>query len=156
ATYRANLKAECHQAVLRLDNELPAGAEVIIGGPPCKPFSVNGHQNGRKDERGGFPAFPSPGRRFPPPMGGVENARGMLYQNRAYFQNIVEQLHELGYNVDQQLLNAVDYGVPQNRERLFVVAHHGGWDFPEPTHRARPVTAGEALGELAHAVPPGA
>lgn len=156
ATYRHNLRSPCHQMSLAPGQELTDGAEVIIGGPPCQPFSVNGHQHGSKDNRDGFPAYLSAVERYRPRIAVFENVRGMLYQNRAYFHGVVESLERLGYHVQWQLLNAVDYGVPQNRERLFVVAHRGTYDFPEPTHRDCPVTAGEALGELANGVPEGA
>ncbi len=156
ATYRKNLNGECRQVILKPGLELAEGATVIIGGPPCQPFSVNGHQNGHKDDRDGFPAFLWAVERYKPRIVVFENVRGMLYQNIAYFRHIEDQLRTLGYEVDWKLLNAVNFGVPQNRERLFVVAHHGGWEFPEPTHKAHPATAGEALGELVYQIPPGA
>src|SRR5262245_35077839 len=156
ATYRNNLAAPCHQVRLEPNKELTDGADVIVGGPPCQPFSVNGHQNGSSDDRDGFPAYLWAVECYQPRVALFENVRGMLYQNRAYFDAIVGALEKLGYNVQWQLLNAVDYGVPQNRERLFVVAHRGVFDFPEPTHRGSPVTAGEALGELASMIPDGA
>jgi DNA (cytosine-5)-methyltransferase 1 len=154
-TYRSNLKDECHRVVLRPGAELPA-ADVIIGGPPCQPFSVNGRQNGDRDARDGFPSCLSAVERYRPRIVVFENVRGMMYRNLSYLEEIVERLRSFGYSVARKLLNAVHFGVPQNRERLFVVAHHGGWDFPEPTHGRNPVTAGEALGELVGQVPPGA
>ncbi len=156
ATYRQNLGSPCHQRVLRPGQELTEGAAVLVGGPPCQPFSVNGHQNGNQDERDGFPAYLSAVERYRPRIAVFENVRGMLYQNRAYLDAIVESLEGLGYQVAWQLLNAVDYGVPQNRERLFVVAHNGTFHFPAPTHGTCPIAAGEALGELAHSIPEGA
>jgi DNA (cytosine-5)-methyltransferase 1 len=152
ATYRQNLQAPCHQLTLRPGLELTEGAQVIIGGPPCQPFSVNGRQNGRQDDRDGFPAFLSAVERSQPRIALFENVRGMLYQNKEYFETIVGRLEALNYTVVWQLLNAVDYGVPQNRERLFVVAHRGTFSFPAP-ELGEPVTAGEALGELAGSIP---
>ncbi|MGH9208670.1 MAG: DNA cytosine methyltransferase, partial [Acidimicrobiales bacterium] len=67
---------------------------------------------------------------------------------------VTDSLRGLGYIVDARLLNAVDYGVPQNRERLVVVGHRGGWRFPLPL--ARRFTAGEALEESAAVCPPDA
>ena len=153
ASYRANLSADCHHLFLRPDTPLIDGAVVIVGGPPCQPFSVIGNQSGKYDDRDGFPAFLSAVERYTPAVAVFENVRGMLYRNRAYFTGIVGRLCDLGYEVDHRLLNAVDFGVPQNRERLFVVAHRGGFAFPTPTV-TQPVTAGDALGPLATDVPP--
>ena len=156
STYRHNLSSICHQQTLRPDQALTDGAQVIIGGPPCQPFSVNGHQEGNRDDRDGFPAFLSAVERYRPRVALFENVRGMLYKNQSYFKAIVERLERLGYIVEWQLLNAAAYGVPQNRERLFVVAHHGKFRFPMPTHAGCPISAGEALGELAPTIPEGA
>lgn len=155
-TYRNNLGSPCHQVTLRPGAELTEGASVIIGGPPCQPFSVNGHQGGHTDERDGFPAFLWAVERYKPKVVVVENVRGMLYQNRCYFERIHARLASHGYAVDWKLLNARDYGVPQNRERLFVVGHPGNFEFPAPTHAHSPVTAGQALGELVEQIPTGA
>ncbi len=154
ATYRTNLGSPCHQVTLRPGAGLAEGAEVLIGGPPCQPFSVNGRQDGRDDSRDGFPTFLWAVEAYRPKVAVFENVRGMLYQNRTYLDAIVASLRRLGYTVDWQLLNSVRYGVPQKRERLFVVSHSGRFGFPEPTV-SEPVTAGEALGELAAAVPDG-
>jgi len=59
-----------------------------------------------------------------------ENVRGLLYSNKWYFELILEELRSLGYVMDYQLLNAVDYGIPQNRERLFVIGHKSTFSFP--------------------------
>ena len=156
ATYCHNLRSPCHQMRLAPGQELTDGVDVIIGDLPCQPFSVNGHQHGGRDDRDGFPAYLWAVERYRPRLALFENVRGMLYQNREYFDGVIKSLERLGYKVQWELLNAVEYGVPQNRERLFVVAHRGTFDFPEPTHRDRPVTAGEALGDLASMIPDGA
>ncbi len=155
ATYRHNLRSPCHQIRLEPGKELTDGVDVIIGGPPCQPFSVGGHQNGSKDDRDGFPAYLWAVERYKPRLALFENVRGMFFQNRSYLESIVESLELLGYKVEWKLLNALNYGVPQNRERLFVVAHQSTFDFPESTHKDCPVTAGEALGELAWMIPEG-
>jgi len=61
-------------------------------------------------------------------------------------------LKRFGYQVDARLLNARDYGAPQNRERVVVVAHRGDWEWPEPAV-AEPVAAGIAIGDTAHTAP---
>lgn len=155
ATYRHNLPGSCYQVNLTPLFDLDA-ATVIIGGPPCQPFSVGGHQLGLQDSRDGFPTFISAVARYHPQLALFENVRGMLFRNKAYFEEIVLALQELGYIVEWQILNAADYGVPQKRERLFCIAHLGGWQWPVKTHIHSPYTAGEALGELAFTAPPNA
>lgn len=144
-TYRQNLRGACHKAVLTPQTEYPA-ADVIIGGPPCQPFSVGGHQLGLKDSRDGFPSFISAVERVKPEIWLFENVRGLLYSNRWYFDEILERLKALNYIIDFKLLNAVDYGVPQNRERVIVVGHRGEFHFP--TKETLRVSVKEALGEF--------
>ncbi len=151
ATYNANLRGRCQQTFLRPGAELVADrtVDLIIGGPPCQPFSVIGSQHGRKDSRDGFPAFISAMSRYQPKLAIFENVRGMLYRNRAYFDAICAQMRELDYAVSWRLMNAVDYGVPQNRERVVVVAHRKEWTFPAPIRSSVSFTVGDAFEDLA-------
>lgn len=153
-SYRRNLTGECHQVVLTESSEYESGATVIIGGPPCQPFSVFGHQRGHDDKRDGFPAFVSAVRRYEPQLALFENVRGMRYRSAKYLDEIKTTLRSLNYVVDELLLNAVEFGVPQRRQRLFVVAHRGSSFRPRRT--ALQYTAGDALGKMATRVPPGA
>ncbi len=150
-TYRTNLEGDCHEVFLTPQTELPA-CDILIGGPPCQPFSVGGLQLGLKDSRDGFPAFVSAVERLRPSLFLFENVRGMLYSNRAYFDEIVRELTALGYHISCKLLNTVNFGVPQKRERLIVVGHSREFRFPDPLDEI--VTAGDALMELASTIPP--
>jgi site-specific DNA-cytosine methylase len=145
ATYRRNLRGKCECVVLDRGTPLPA-AKAVIGGPPCQPFSVGGHQMGLKDSRDGFPIFISAIERLKPEIWMFENVRGMLYTNRWYFDEITNALKALNYVVEIKLLNAVNFGVPQNRERVIVVGHRGEFHFPESSDLR--VTAADALGEM--------
>ena len=150
ATYRHNLKGQCEEVLLTPQTKFPA-AKVIIGGPPCQPFSVGGHQMGLKDSRDGFPVFISDIEQTQPEIWLFENVRGMLYSNRWYFDEILTALKALNYIVEVRLLNAVNYGVPQNRERVIVVGHRGAFNFPAEV--GRQVTVAEALGESLQQAP---
>ncbi|MBI1759868.1 MAG: DNA cytosine methyltransferase [Acidobacteria bacterium] len=150
-TYAENLLGDCHQVELTLTTEYPP-AQVIIGGPPCQPFSVGGYQLGMADGRNGFPVFLEAVKRLKPELCLFENVRGLLYSNKWYFDEIVRALAQLGYLIDYKLMNAVDYGVPQNRERLFVVAHKGNFSFPR--REARRYTVTEAIEDLMYTTPP--
>jgi DNA (cytosine-5)-methyltransferase 1 len=149
ATYRHNLHGDCIQAKLDRDYVFPK-AQVVIGGPPCQPFSVGGHQNGIRDARDGFPAFISAVEQAQPEIWMFENVRGLMYRNRNYLDVIIEALEGLGYVIEFRVLNAVNYGVPQNRERVIVVGHRGNFEYPA-AQTAR-ITAGQALGTLASQV----
>jgi DNA (cytosine-5)-methyltransferase 1 len=150
-TYQKNLKSDCHAIKLNLSFDYP-DAKIIIGGPPCQPFSVGGYQKGIEDSRDGFPIFIDAVKKLQPKVFMLENVRGLLYSNKWYFEIILEELNKLGYIIDYKLLNAVNYGVPQNRERLFVFGHRAKFTFPKQQHQK--VTVGEAIGDLMHMVPP--
>lgn len=152
-TYRTNLHGECNRIFLKPNQDLGEGPDVIVGGPPCQPFSVGGLQNGQEDERDGFPAFLSAVERYQPKIAVFENVRGMMYRNQAYLGSILSRLKGLHYLTESRLVNGLGYGVPQNRERLLVVAHHGGWQFAKLPTSPKAFSAGDALGELASQIP---
>lgn len=149
-TYSNNLKGQCITEHLTENTVFPK-ADIIIGGPPCQPFSVGGSQKGLKDSRDGFPAFISAVEQINPDIWMFENVRGLLYRNKWYFEEIKERLEGLGYIVVSNLLNAKKYGVPQNRERVIVIGHKGEFSFP--AEEMQQITAGEALGELSAQIP---
>jgi len=152
ATYNANLRGSCKVARINSDLLLPA-APVLIAGPPCQPFSVGGKRQADRDQRDGFPALLVAIERSKPELVLIENVPGLLVgDRRAYFDRTAATLRTMGYVVEHQLLNAADFGVPQNRRRVFLVAHHGGFTFPQAT-REEPITAGQAIGRLAKWVP---
>ena len=150
-TYNANLLGKCIEEKLNLNKEYENSYHAIIGGPPCQPFSVGGHQKGMEDERNGFPVFISAIEQLNPDIWMFENVRGMLYSNKWYLEQVLAQLRKSGYIIEYRLLNAVKFGVPQNRERLFVIGHRGKFSFPKPENKI--YTVGEAIGNLIEAIP---
>jgi len=151
ATYSKNLRGKCETVTLTTETILPA-AKILIGGPPCQPFSVIGNQNGLNDARNGFPVFVHAVKTLNPDLFLFENVRGLLYRSKPYFDKVLASLKELGYVIEYQLVNAVDYDVPQRRERLIVVGHRGLFKFPKP--RTTRFSAGQALGRMATETPP--
>ena len=141
-TYNANLRGRCERATITPEYDFPR-ADVVAGGPPCQPFSVHGKQLGTEDRRNGIPSFVAAVKKVKPRMCIFENVRGILYRNRAYFESFVEMLEDEGYETSVTTVNCADYGVPQSRERVIVVGHHGGYEHPAGTTKR--VTAGEAL-----------
>ncbi|MGI8641346.1 MAG: DNA cytosine methyltransferase [Pyrinomonadaceae bacterium] len=145
-TYNQNLIGECINEKLSIHSKYPK-ANIVIGGPPCQPFSVGGKQLGLKDSRDGFPIFLSAISQLNPEILLFENVRGMLYKNKSYLAEVIEELNKLGYRINYALLNAVNYEVPQNRERVIVIGSKGKISLPQKVNRK--VTVEQALGNLA-------
>lgn len=142
--------------------------DLVAGGPPCQPFSIGGKHNGHRDERNMIPEYIRAVRETQPQAFIFENVRGLARPAfRTYLTYIELQLQHpditrrpdedlvahldrledvqtaganggLRYNVVSRLLNAADYGVPQVRERMFIVGFRSDlkidWHFPEATH----------------------
>lgn len=149
-TYKKNLLSDCINLTITSETDFPK-VQIVIGGPPCQPFSRRGKQTGKEDERNGFPAFIAAIRKLMPKIWMCENVKGLPEQNEEYYESILSEMRSLGYIVEPHVVQLVQYGIPQNRERLVIVGHHGGFKFPEPN--GIKVTAGEALGELATQIP---
>ena len=145
-----------------------ASVDVIAGGPPCQPFSICGKHKGLDDTRDMFPAAVDVVRQLRPRAFIVENVKGLTRPLFAtYFSYVLLQLEfpeiirkadenwsdhlrrlqrektsgrrrGLTYNVVFQLLNAADFGVPQKRERVFIIGFRDDldiqWSFPTATH----------------------
>jgi DNA (cytosine-5)-methyltransferase 1 len=98
------------------------GIDLVAGGLPCPPFSVAGRQRGEADERNLFPAAFRVIQEVQPKAVMIENVRGLLDKRFAYYRElIVERLRSLGYETRFELLNAADFGLPQNRPRVFII-----------------------------------
>ena len=148
-TYNKNLKGHCEQTMLSVGYDYPR-ADIVIGGPPCQPFSVRGKQMGMKDARDGFPIFIDAIARLQPKVFLCENVRNLMYSHKWYLDLIVDELRKLGYIVEFKCVNAVNYGVPQNRERIIIVGHRSKFTFPKMTQKK--VTVGDAIGDTMNQV----
>nr|DAK54472.1 MAG TPA: Cytosine specific methyltransferase [Caudoviricetes sp.] len=112
--------------------------DIICGGFPCQAFSIAGNRRGFEDTRGTlffeiarFASILRPKYLF------LENVKGLLsHENGITFETIISTLDELGYNVEWQVLNSKNFGVPQNRERVFIIGHLRG----ERTRRIFPLS----------------
>lgn len=128
-----------------------AGVDLLAGGVPCPPFSVAGKQLGKRDDRDLFPEMIRLTSEMRPRAVMIENVRGLLDDRFAgYRASVAARFEELGYRVSWRLLNSSDFGVPQLRPRVVMVALEEGaaarFAWPEPS-RERPPTVGEALYE---------
>ena len=112
--------------------------DIICGGFPCQAFSIAGNRRGFEDTRGTlffeiarFASILKPKYLF------LENVKGLLnHQKGDTFETMLRILDELGYNVEWQVLNSKNFGVPQNRERVFIIGHLRG----ERTRRVFPIS----------------
>jgi DNA (cytosine-5)-methyltransferase 1 len=104
--------------------DIPAH-DILCGGFPCQAFSVAGKRRGFDETRGTlFFEICRIARHHRTPYLFLENVKGLLNHDRgATFFTILGSLDELGYDVQWQVLNSKDFGVPQNRERVFIVAN---------------------------------
>ncbi len=139
-TYAANFGEIPHGDITKVElSEVPRH-DILIGGFPCQPFSHAGLKRGFEDTRGTL--FFDVARIIDhrkPSMVLLENVKGFTTHDKGRTMAVVkETLEDLGYNVFHKVLNARDFGVPQNRERVFIVAINKkkmgsiGFEYPKP------------------------
>jgi DNA (cytosine-5)-methyltransferase 1 len=120
-------------------NEIPE-ADGIIGGPPCQSWSLAGEMRGAKDERGQlFYEYVRVLKDKRPIFFLAENVKGIVSSTHiGEFRRILEKLSEIGYKVNYRVIDARDYGVPQERYRVIVVGYRNDiekrFSFPVQTH----------------------
>ena len=119
------------------EKELP-DFDLFVGGFPCQAFSIAGKRGGFDDTRGTLFFDCARILKEKQPRNFIlENVKGLLsHDNGRTFKTIINTLVELGYCVEWQVLNAKNFGVPQNRERVFIVGHLGGI----PERKVFPIT----------------
>ena len=102
--------------------------DLLVGGFPCQAFSVAGKRGGFNDTRGTlFFEIARILRNKRPRYFLLENVKGLLsHDSGQTFQTILKVLTDLGYELEWQVLNSKDFGVPQNRERVFIIGHLRG------------------------------
>ncbi len=114
------------------EKELP-DFELLCGGFPCQSFSIAGKRGGFEDTRGTlFFEIARIIKHKQPRLLLLENVKGLLsHDTGKTFRIIIATLDELGYDVEWQVLNSKNFGVPQNRERVFIVGHLRGTPRPK-------------------------
>ena len=133
-------------------SEIP-DVQGIIGGPPCQSWSEAGAGRGIQDSRGKlFFEYIRVLKEKQPLFFLAENVSGILFpQHQVAFDSILQQFRDVGYNVNYRLLNANNFGVPQERLRVIIIGYHTKktgltFEFPEPLGR-KPVLR-NAIGDL--------
>jgi len=111
--------------------------DLLLAGFPCQPFSNAGLKKGFQDTRGTlFFNIEEIVKFHQPKVVLLENVKGFKSHDKGRtFRTVTERLELLGYTVSSQVLNAKDFGVPQNRQRIYIVAIKNGeaFAFPKPT-----------------------
>lgn len=102
--------------------------DVICGGFPCQAFSIAGKRLGFAETRGTlFFEIARLAKEIQPSLLFLENVKGLLnHEGGNTFRTIISTLDELGYDAEWQVLNSKDFGVPQNRERVFIIGYLRG------------------------------
>lgn len=150
-TYTANFNdpSEIVGDITTIDEHTIPKFDICLAGFPCQAFSLAGKRNGFDDNFKGI----ARGTLFfdvaricalhQPKVIFCENVKGLTIHDKGRtFQIIKGTLEELGYTVHEKILNSRDFGVPQNRERIYIVAFHNDIDsrnftFPDPTDSSK-------------------
>ena len=127
--------------------------DIVVGGPPCQSYSTLGKR--QMDDRANlFMQYKRVLTILRPRAFIFENVAGILSMDKGkLFKQIQAEFEEIGYTLKHKVLNAVDYGVPQQRERVILVGFRGenNFEYPTPTHGEglKPrVTLRQAIGDL--------
>ena len=138
-------------------NPLYAGVEILVGGPPCQPFSQAHNGDGEYDERDMIPEFIRAVREMKPAVFVMEEVKTLTWKkHRPYLDKVVADLIDLGYHVEHRVLDSSKFGVGQARKRLFIVGtrsdvatshvYAGRHEVYWPEEEERVITMAEALG----------
>lgn len=152
-TYTKNVGSIVCEDINKIDIKSIPDSDIIVGGFPCQSFSLAGKQLGLEDTRGTlFYSMANIIKAKKPKMFLMENVKNLKnHDSGKTYQHMKTILHSLGYNVIEKILNAADYGVPQARERIFIVGVRAdipdSFFFPEPTV-SKHITVKEAIDDI--------
>ena len=135
-TYKANFGEIPHGDITKIDEKDIPLHDILLAGFPCQAFSIAGKRLGFEDTRGTlFFEVARIVKYHKPKIVFLENVKGFVNHDKGNtFKVVKETLEDLGYKVYSKVLNAKDFGIPQNRERIYIVAFLDDieFEFPEP------------------------
>lgn len=168
--YEGDIKNITPEQILEDLGHNPGEVDLLFGGPPCQAFSQIGKQQSLLDERGlllfqmvRYARVIQPRAIMIEQVKGLLNAKDLSGKRGGVFEQFIKELEELDYVPKWRVMLAADYGVPQLRERVFIVATKkpNGFRFPAPTHAKQSdamdlfnfnlppyVTVGEVISDL--------
>lgn len=129
------------------------GVNFVIGGPPCQGFSLKGKNLGIKDPRNFlFMEYVNIVKRLEPEIFIIENVKNLINSEKGFFINqIYEEFEKLGYKLNHGILNAYNFGVPQNRERAIIIGTLLDKDISLPNEYAlKKTTVRDAISDLCY------
>lgn len=138
AVYKHNFGLEPHGDIASIRPETIPDHDILLAGFPCQPFSIIGSKLGTADVRGTLYKEVIKIARVKKPLGIVmENVKQLAgKRHRAVIDELKREFEKIGYYVDWRILNALDFGLPQKRERVFIVATLPEFsDFPWPSKK---------------------
>ena len=152
ATYKANFKdSDIFGDIKQIDENDVPDHDILLAGFPCQPFSQAGLKKGFTDTRGTL--FFDIERILlakQPKAFLLENVKQLKSHDKGRtFQTIIDHLNNAGYKVFYEILKARDFGIPQNRERIYIVGfldHSINFEFPKPTNL--PTRVGDILDDV--------
>ena len=125
-TYNANFGESNTKTDINTLTDLPP-FDLLVAGFPCQPFSTAGHQKGFEDHRGGIIfTIRNICKKHRPEcfiLENVANLLNMLHNGKRVIETIQEMFEEIGYNISFKRLNSMDFGIPQLRQRVFIVGN---------------------------------
>jgi len=143
--YERTFKHKGYGDATRIIPEQLPDFDILVGGFPCQAFSIAGKRGGFNDTRGTmFFEIARIVKEKRPRLLVLENVKGILSHDQGNtYATIISALDELGYDTERQTLNSKNFGVPQNRERVFIVGHLRG----QPSRKVFPIE-GKTNGSL--------
>ncbi len=134
-TYQANFQELPSGDITKIDPKVIPPFDVLMAGFPCQPFSMAGKKRGFEDTRGTmFFYIAKIIEKHKPKAILLENVKNFRSHDKGNtLKTVVSVLEDLGYSIQYKVLNAKDFGVPQNRERIYIVGFRGktNFEFPE-------------------------
>lgn len=146
-TYEANFGDKPNGDITQIDKKEIPNFDILLGGFPCQPFSNAGLKRGFEDTRGTLFFYIAQIINYhKPKIVFLENVKGLKSHNKGNtYKTIQNTLEEIGYNVYSKVLNAKDFGVPQNRERIYIIAFLDNVDFSFPKPSFEKIKVGNIL-----------
>ncbi len=146
-TYQANFGDLPHGDITQIPTESIPDHDILTAGFPCQPFSIIGDKLGFADIRGTlFFEIERILRAKRPHAILLENVKQLAtHDNKRTLAVILKTLQDLGYYVHWKILNALDFGLPQKRERIFIVGFQENYAFEFPTYKGKTQTLADIL-----------